>query len=169
LFQHERRELSLSASRKAAGPKPSYKPALEALEERVVLSGMIDITPSVQASCLLAQAQGILKHQEGLYRELQSYWHVGVPVPPPPGILPLYVMLPTPEDVEAVRTILAREDALGRQLDGLVKAHPHNAALRALDHQFHTRDHDFDGARGWVASHLGLQRCASSVDSLPLS
>jgi hypothetical protein len=39
MFGHALTELSLSASRQAAAPRPSYRPTAEVLEERIVLSG----------------------------------------------------------------------------------------------------------------------------------
>src|SRR6516165_10042900 len=46
MFRHDVSDVGLFGGPRVAGPKPSFRPAVEALEERVVLHGMDTMPPT---------------------------------------------------------------------------------------------------------------------------
>jgi hypothetical protein len=177
MFHSEMKELSLSASRNTSVPRPSYQPAVERLEERIVLNASFHtlgvgavraivgtVGPIDCSQCygrlghngespvtVQHRAQEILNEQFELEQALSREEILGGPgVNHGPGIHSDLVYL-TYKDPRAVKTILARESELGREMDELVKSHPHAPHLEALATQFHNHDHQsFDAARLWV-------------------
>jgi regulator of sirC expression with transglutaminase-like and TPR domain len=123
MFHNELRELTLAASRKASGPKPSYQPAVERLEERIVLNGNVQFNPIQRASQILQEQS---KLQELADRQFAKLAHLVKEL-----LNNHATELQVRMALQSLDETLARERGLGRAMDQVVKANPDNPRVAA--------------------------------------
>jgi hypothetical protein len=144
MFRNDLTDFRLS--RRAAGPRPTYRPAVEALEERTMLNGDMTMNPSNSAAAAIAL--GIVSAQQqladrvryaivltGLYR---------VPHNQVSGVQ------------GAIGKLLLRERGLQRLMRSLVRvADRSDPVFAQVSADFHRVDRDLVSALAQLSNHIG--------------